>query len=61
MCMSASFRTQLRGLVESEDAKSLLFQFKDTQIAELTKALEAPICEFVCLLLRVFFFFDRLN
>jgi hypothetical protein len=55
--MSESFTVQLSELTEGADAKSLLFQFEDTQISELTKALEAPICEFVCgafLILQVF-------
>ncbi len=45
---NSSFRAQLSGLTEAQDAKSLLFHFEDSQISELTKALLAPICEFVC-------------
>jgi hypothetical protein len=48
MRMDALFRTKLSGLTEGEGAKSLLLEFEDTQIPELTRALEAPICEFVC-------------
>jgi hypothetical protein len=29
------------------DATSLLFQFRDDQLPNLEKALEAPVCEFV--------------
>lgn len=52
----ASFRTQLLDLAKKNDGtseeeaapKSLLFEFdKESQISELRKALEAPICEFV--------------
>jgi hypothetical protein len=47
MRTNPSFRTHLSGLTEARDSKSLFFHFDDTQISELTKALEAPICEFV--------------
>ncbi|PMD53487.1 uncharacterized protein K444DRAFT_700620 [Hyaloscypha bicolor E] len=37
---------QLNALTEVQDAKSLLFHFQEGQISNLTKALEAEICEF---------------
>jgi hypothetical protein len=48
MRLDTSYRTHLCAVTGSEGPKSLLFQFEDAQIEELTKALEAPICEFVC-------------
>ena len=49
MRTNSSFRTQLRGLISVQDgaAKSLLFDFKETQVSNLIKALQAPVCEFV--------------
>jgi hypothetical protein len=55
MRMSEAFTAQLGELTDGADAKSLLFQFEDTQISELTKALDAPICEFV----RGAFYFSK--
>ncbi|KAF4634106.1 hypothetical protein G7Y89_g4006 [Cudoniella acicularis] len=46
MHTNSLFRTQLSELAETRDAKSLLFHFEDAQISNLTRALEAPICEF---------------
>jgi hypothetical protein len=46
MRTNPSFRNQLSALTEARDSKALLFHFDDTQISELTKVLEAPICEF---------------
>lgn len=33
--------------VSAGDARFLMLRFTDDQIPELTKALEAPVCEFV--------------
>jgi len=46
MYKNASFRAQLSELISEEKGKALFFQFKDTQIPNLKKALEAPVCEF---------------
>lgn len=39
----------MRDLVQGQEdgAKSLLFDFEETQISNLAKALQAPVCEFV--------------
>ena len=47
MRTNSKFRGQLGGLAEGLGPKSLLFNFENKQLSELTKALEAPICEFV--------------
>jgi hypothetical protein len=44
---SASFRTGLNEITQGEDTKSLLFEFNDSQDAELRKGLESPVTEFV--------------
>lgn len=41
------FRSQVNELAH-ENARSLLFQFKDTDMEQVAKGLEAPVCEFVC-------------
>ncbi|PMD33623.1 hypothetical protein L207DRAFT_142509 [Hyaloscypha variabilis F] len=46
MRTNSAFRTQLNGLTEGQGAKFLLFKFQDNQFSDLTKALEANICEF---------------
>jgi hypothetical protein len=36
----------LREVTQAKDAKSLLFEYNDSQMAELRKGLEAPLTEF---------------
>jgi hypothetical protein len=56
MYKNASFRAQLSELTSEEKGKALFFQFKDIQIPNLKEALEAPVCEFVCMILPLFLF-----
>lgn len=39
--------TQLKDLSDELETRSLLFEFKDAQVPDVEKALEAPVCEFV--------------
>lgn len=43
---SASFKNQFKEVTQGEAAKSLIFEYSDSQNEELKKGLEAPITEF---------------
>ncbi|KAH7136323.1 hypothetical protein EDB81DRAFT_801951 [Dactylonectria macrodidyma] len=47
-CDRRTVMTGLRGITTGDET-SLLFKFTDTQLPELEKGLEAPICEFACI------------
>ncbi|KAH7160437.1 hypothetical protein B0J13DRAFT_541119 [Dactylonectria estremocensis] len=48
LCDRRAVMTDLRSITTGDET-SLLFKFTDTQLPELEKGLEAPICEFACI------------